>query len=59
MRNALAHGYFKIDLEVVWNAVVRDVPRLKNQVADAVRVLTTDSERARDATSLDEKPPNN
>ena len=28
MRNALAHGYFKVDLEVVWNTIRDDLPRL-------------------------------
>jgi uncharacterized protein with HEPN domain len=25
MRNALAHGYFKIDLEIVWNTIQKDL----------------------------------
>ena len=29
MRNILVHGYFEIDLDVVWDAVQRDVPLLK------------------------------
>lgn len=29
MRNVLVHGYFEIDAEIVWYAVVRDVPALK------------------------------
>jgi uncharacterized protein with HEPN domain len=29
MRNALAHGYFKVDLEVVWNTIRDDLPRLR------------------------------
>lgn len=32
MRNALAHGYFKVDLQVVWNTVHRDLPQLQQQV---------------------------
>jgi uncharacterized protein with HEPN domain len=28
MRNALAHGYFKVDLEIVWNTIQRDLPTL-------------------------------
>lgn len=32
MRNALAHGYFKVDLEIVWRTVQRDLPRLLAQV---------------------------
>lgn len=36
MRNALAHSYFKVDLDIVWRTVVRDVPTLK-QHAHAAR----------------------
>jgi uncharacterized protein with HEPN domain len=32
MRNVLVHGYFDIDTEIVWQAVTRDLPRLKPQV---------------------------
>lgn len=29
MRNALSHGYFKIDLHIVWRTVQQDLPPLK------------------------------
>lgn len=32
MRNVLAHDYFGIDIERVWNAVERDLPDLRRQV---------------------------
>jgi uncharacterized protein with HEPN domain len=32
MRNILVHDYFGVDLEAVWGAVERDLPKLKNQV---------------------------
>jgi len=32
MRNVLAHGYFEVDLDIVWDAVSRDVPRLRPAV---------------------------
>ncbi len=32
MRNVLVHLYFGIDLDKVWQAVVRDVPELKERV---------------------------
>lgn len=28
MRNAVAHGYFEVDLEIVWKTVVSDLPGL-------------------------------
>ncbi|HET7369241.1 MAG TPA: DUF86 domain-containing protein [Gammaproteobacteria bacterium] len=33
MRNALAHGYFSVDLEIVWKTVQFDLPGLADQVA--------------------------
>ena len=39
MRNALAHGYFKVDLDVVWKTVERDLPRLESQVTAIIRGL--------------------
>ena len=32
MRNILVHGYFGIDLQVVWSVIERDLPRLKPQI---------------------------
>ena len=34
MRNAVAHGYFKVDLEIVWKTVESDLPKLARQVSD-------------------------
>jgi len=31
MRNVLAHGYFKVDIGVVWNTIERDLPTLHAQ----------------------------
>jgi uncharacterized protein with HEPN domain len=33
MRNALAHGYFTVDLDIVWTTVTSDLPGLKAQLA--------------------------
>ena len=33
MRNALAHGYFSVDLGIVWQTVRNDLPSLREQVA--------------------------
>ena len=32
MRNALAHGYFKVDLALVWKTVESDLPALYEQI---------------------------
>lgn len=34
MRNAVAHGYFKVDLEIVWKTVRNDLPGLYAQVRE-------------------------
>ena len=33
MRNRIAHGYFEIDLDLVWDTVQTALPILKNQLA--------------------------
>lgn len=33
MRNVLAHGYFKVDFEIVWKTICRDLPGLYRQVS--------------------------
>jgi uncharacterized protein with HEPN domain len=32
MRNAVAHGYFKVDLPIVWKTIQRELPGLQSQV---------------------------
>ena len=34
MRNALAHGYFNIDLQIVWKTIQADLPQLHTLVSD-------------------------
>jgi len=34
MRNRMAHGYFEIDLEVVWDTVQQSLPDLALRIAD-------------------------
>ena len=33
MRNRVAHGYFKVDYEIVWRTIHADLPELRAQVA--------------------------
>lgn len=35
MRNALAHGYFKVDMEILWKTIHRELPGLYAQVESA------------------------
>jgi uncharacterized protein with HEPN domain len=39
MRNLLAHGYYKVDVAVVWKTIERDLPFLHQQVTMAMRKL--------------------
>ena len=36
MRSVLAHGYFKVDLALVWQTVQRDLPALRQGVQAAL-----------------------
>jgi uncharacterized protein with HEPN domain len=38
MRNAVAHGYFKVDYEIVWKTIHVDLPTMYVQVQNVVRV---------------------
>ncbi len=39
MRNAVAHGYFKVDYEIVWKTIHADLPVLYVQVASVIASL--------------------
>ncbi|MCL2296736.1 MAG: DUF86 domain-containing protein [Proteobacteria bacterium] len=39
MRNAVAHGYFKADLEIVWKTIQYDLPGLYARVREARAAL--------------------
>lgn len=39
MRNAVAHGYFKVDLEIVWRTIRSDLPDLHRHAKAAARAL--------------------
>jgi uncharacterized protein with HEPN domain len=36
MRNQLSHGYFAIDLDVVWKVIERDIPELRKELEAAI-----------------------
>ncbi len=36
MRNAVAHGYFKVDFEIVWRTINNDLPGLHSRVQRAL-----------------------
>lgn len=33
MRNTLIHGYFGVDLVLVWNVIQQNLPELKKQIS--------------------------
>ena len=37
MRNRISHGYFKVDLEVVWKTVQNDLPELAERVGKLLK----------------------
>lgn len=39
MRNAIAHGYFKVDLGIVWKTIRNDLPGLHERVQSALRSM--------------------
>jgi uncharacterized protein with HEPN domain len=39
MRNALAHGYFKVDHEIVWTTIHADLPSLAANILDILDSL--------------------
>lgn len=46
MRNAVAHGYFKVDLAIVWTTIQIDLPRLNHQVRQAYEDLMRGNNRS-------------
>lgn len=41
MRNALAHGYFKVDHRIVWQTIKADLPALNKALSAALNSLPT------------------
>ena len=36
MRNRVAHGYFKVDYELVWQTIHNDLPELHHQIRELI-----------------------
>ena len=47
MRNRVSHGYFDVDLDVVWNTVTRDLPKLQESVTRILAELDSEAEDSR------------
>jgi uncharacterized protein with HEPN domain len=37
MRNKLSHGYFDIDLDIVWNTITDEIPKLKKGIQEIIK----------------------
>ncbi|MBU3603226.1 DUF86 domain-containing protein [Polynucleobacter sp. AP-Kaivos-20-H2] len=37
MRNALAHGYFKVDMQIVWKTIEVNLPNLQTQITKIIK----------------------
>ena len=44
MRNALAHGYFKVDMEIVWKTIQNNLPELHAQITEVSATLSRNSD---------------
>lgn len=36
MRNRVSHGYFSVDLDVIWNTIQCDIPELEQKTKDVL-----------------------
>jgi len=46
MRNALAHGYFQVDLGIVWKTLSNDLQPLRQQIKEALKGMSRGPEAA-------------
>ncbi len=44
LRNVLVHDYLRIDLDIVWNVIERDLPDLKTKTDAILQTLRERSE---------------
>jgi uncharacterized protein with HEPN domain len=44
MRNSVAHSYFKVDFEIVWETIHSDLPGLRAQIRDVHATLQGSSD---------------
>ena len=43
MRNALSHGYFKVDIAIVWETICNDLPDFKKRVEGLLGEIEADA----------------
>ena len=45
MRNRLSHGYFSVDMELVWKTVQHDIPVLEKQILHLRQALESEGKQ--------------
>ena len=40
LRDVVAHAYFALDLDILWDAIKRDVPALQNRIQQIIAIET-------------------
>jgi uncharacterized protein with HEPN domain len=41
MRNALAHGYFRVDLQIIWETIQNNLPPLHLRLVEVMNELNS------------------
>ncbi|MBX9785950.1 MAG: DUF86 domain-containing protein [Alphaproteobacteria bacterium] len=42
MRNRVSHGYFSVDLELVWKTLEKDIPELEDQIQELYKKISSE-----------------
>ena len=48
LRNLLIHEYFGIDLEIIWNIIIKDIPTFKNSIIRVSNYIKDNEEKSND-----------
>ena len=43
MRDKITHGYFNVDIDIVWKVIVKDIPTLKQNIEDIIKKESKDN----------------
>ncbi len=46
MRNHIAHGYFEVDAEIIFDVVKNDIPQLQTTIQQAISILNSPENKA-------------
>ena len=51
MRDRMVHQYFRVDLDVVWQTVTSDIPKLQLQIKSLYKTISANEGESRDERS--------